>query len=418
MKNKNYWIILGLFSGLLFGIATPFSKVLLSNLNSFQLSGLLYLGSGIVIIPQLIKNMIKTYKNRKYDKYYNKYNNINNINSDNTSPNNINQDNINSDNIHYSQNIDSNEELYFNSQDVKKSAIKKNIINFDINLLKIIFIVLFGGILGPLFLMMGLSHTSASSTAIWLNMELVATAIIGIVLFKDHLDKYGFIGLLLTFIAGLIVSWGNDFGDFYSIIFIIMACFSWGIDNQLTSIVDGYSPEVITFIKGIFGGGVNFVIGMFIAGQFIPLNLLFYGIILGIVSYGLSIVFFVSSAQNLGATRSQILFSTAPFWGILFSILFIGDPLTLNLIIATLFLVFGIIITNNLVHKHKHYHVSMEHIHIHSHDDGHHEHNHNFFSEEEMTGDNKNKKHIHKHKHNEKEHDHNHFPDLHHKHDH
>jgi drug/metabolite transporter (DMT)-like permease len=389
MKIKNYWIFLGLLSGLLFGIATPFSKILLFNLNSFQLSGLLYLGSGIVIIPTIIKKIIKYI-----------------INSNNsTNPNDI-IDINNNINTNFSENIDSKQ--------------------YRKNLLKIVLIVLFGGILGPLFLMIGLSHTSASSTAIWLNMELVATAILGIVIFKDYLDKYALIGLLFTFAAGLIVSSGNGLGDIFSIVFIVLACFAWGIDNQLTSIVDGYSPETITFIKGIFGGGVNFAIGMIIAGHFIPWNLLFYGFILGIFSYGISIVLFVSSAQNLGATRSQILFSTAPFWGIAFSILLIGDPLTLNLAIATLFLIVGIIITNNLVHKHKHKHIKMEHIHVHSHDDGHHEHSHNnnnnnnnnVFNDIEENGADKNKKHIHKHIHGEKEHEHKHFPDLHHKHDH
>jgi len=40
-------ILIGLFSGLLFGIATPFSKIILSELNSFQLAGLLYLGAAL-----------------------------------------------------------------------------------------------------------------------------------------------------------------------------------------------------------------------------------------------------------------------------------------------------------------------------------------------------------------------------------
>ncbi|MCL2687981.1 MAG: DMT family transporter [Methanobrevibacter sp.] len=379
MQIKNYWIFLGLLSGLLFGIATPFSKILLFNLNSFQLSGLLYLGSGIVIIPSIIKKII------------NKSINFNSSNSSNNGNNNINFKETN------------------------------NFKNNNKNLLKIVLIVLFGGILGPLFLMTGLSHTSASSTAIWLNMELVATAILGIVIFKDYLDKYAFIGLLFTFAAGLIVSWGNGFGDIFSIIFIVLACFSWGIDNKLTSIVDGYSPETITFIKGIFGGGINLCLGMIIAGHFIPWNLLLYGIILGIFSYGISIVLFVSSAQNLGATRSQILFSTASFWGIGFSILLLGEPLTLNLTIATLFLIVGIVITNNLVHTHKHKHLQMEHIHTHSHDDEHHEHNHSSLNDIKEKGSDKNtdknKKHIHKHIHKEKEHEHKHFPDLHHKHD-
>lgn len=391
MEIKNYWVFLGLLSGLLFGIATPFSKILLFNLNSFQLSGLLYLGSGIVIIPSIIKKIINS-------------SNSNNINRNNLA-NNFNANNSN-----------------INGTDNRDSIVNSNKINvfigFDKNLLKIVLIVIFGGILGPLFLMIGLSYTSASSTAIWLNMELVATAILGVIIFKDHLDRYVSIGLLFTFIAGLIVSWGNGFGDIFSIVFIVLACFSWGVDNQLTSIVDGYSPEVITFIKGIFGGGINFIVGIVIAGQFIPWDLLLYGIILGIFSYGLSIVLFVSSAQNLGATRSQILFSTSPFWGIGFSILLIGEPFTLNLVIATLFLISGIIITNNLVHKHDHKHVQMEHIHIHSHDDDHHEHVHSSFNDIEENNSDKDKKHIHRHNHEEKEHEHKHFPDLHHKHNH
>jgi len=49
-------ILIGLFSGLLFGIATPFSKIILSELNSFQLAGLLYLGAALAFLPFVIKN--------------------------------------------------------------------------------------------------------------------------------------------------------------------------------------------------------------------------------------------------------------------------------------------------------------------------------------------------------------------------
>ncbi|MBP6871824.1 MAG: hypothetical protein KBC43_07435 [Bacteroidales bacterium] len=41
---KRFAIITGILSGLHFGVATPFSKLLLTDLNSFQLAGLLYLG--------------------------------------------------------------------------------------------------------------------------------------------------------------------------------------------------------------------------------------------------------------------------------------------------------------------------------------------------------------------------------------
>ncbi|KZX15744.1 DMT family transporter [Methanobrevibacter filiformis] len=363
MENKSFVMIIGILSGLLFGIATPFSKILLYDVNQFQLAGLLYLGSGLFTIPLLIKNYSKnSYKRENKHKV-----SLNNLN------------------VHH-------------------------IVNH--NNINILCILIFGGILGPLFLMLGLFAGSATSTSIWLNMELVITAILGFLIFNDNLDRYTNLGLIFTFISGLIISYDGGTANIVSVICIIIACFCWGIDNQLTSIVDNYSIEFITFLKGIVGGGINLTIGLIIANSLIAIDLVIYGLLLGIVSYGVSILLFVRSAQNLGATRSQILFSTAPFWGILFSIAILHEPFSIKTLFAMAFLVAGLIAINILVHEHDHKHEEIEHIHSHSHDDDHHEHKH------ESDNELKDKNHIHHHTHNPITHRHRHFPDLHHRHKH
>jgi len=48
--------------------------------------------------------------------------------------------------------------------------------------------VLFGGALGPVFLLLGLRLASAASDSMWLNLEMVATAVLGALLFRDHWD--------------------------------------------------------------------------------------------------------------------------------------------------------------------------------------------------------------------------------------
>ena len=123
---KRTAIIAGLLSGLLFGIATPFSKLLLTNPNPFQLAGLLYIGAGIAMIPSIIKT-------------------------------------------------GSHIKLLFN----------KN------NLIRTLGIILFVGLLGPLLLLIGLHAADAASVSIWLNLELVATAILGVLIFKDSLVGCG-----------------------------------------------------------------------------------------------------------------------------------------------------------------------------------------------------------------------------------
>ena len=340
-------LLIGLLAGVLFGIATPLSKIILSYLNSFQLAGLLYLGAALAFCPFIMKNW--------------------------------------------------RTEFTALWQTDKKKYLAG--------------VILFGGILGPLFLMIGLKTANAMSVSIWLNMELIATAVLGILIFKDHLDRYAIIGVLLTLGAGIIVATQESSSGVVSAIFVILACISWGFDNHFSAIIDVVSPQTITFVKGVFGGITNFMIGMFISNWQIQLNYIPAALLIGVFSYGVSIVLYIISAQNLGATRSQILFSTAPFWGIFAAWIFLGEPFTQIVLISFSIMVLGIVFTYLGSHHHDHSHKGIVHIHLHSHDDGHHDHTH-------MENVENSSKHSHIHEHKEIIHTHKHYPDIHHRHEH
>ena len=344
---KKTAIIAGLLSGLLFGIATPFSKLLLSNLNSFELAGLLYLGAGIAMIPSIIRT-------------------------------------------------GSHIKLLFN----KKNSIRTS------------GIILFGGLLGPLLLLIGLRAANAASVSIWLNMELVATAILGVLIFKDNLDKFTWAGVILTVIAGVITSFGEGISGLSSALLITAACFCWGLDNHLTALTDGATPQAVTFVKGIIAGMVNLLIGISISDTNLVFDNIFPALIVGGFSYGLSIVLYVTSAQNIGATRGQILFSTAPLWGVILSYIIFQNSFHWTHIISILLLVLAVIVINLFSHKHRHSHEIIEHIHYHKHNDEHHNHIHD---DENFNTD---KSHSHFHTHKPIIHTHPHYPDLHHRHKH
>jgi EamA-like transporter family len=118
------------------------------------------------------------------------------------------------------------------------------------------------------------------------------------------------------------------------------------------------------------------------------------------------------SAQNIGATRSQILFSTAPLWGVIFSYLFYHDSFQWVHIISIALLASAVIVTNLLTHLHLHTHKAMEHIHYHQHTDGHHTHSHINEKVSERSW------HLHSHIHTSLTHEHSHDPDLHHRYEH
>jgi drug/metabolite transporter (DMT)-like permease len=342
---KRLSIFVGLLAGLLFGVATPFSKMLLKELNTFQLAGLLYLGAALAMIPSAIKNKNQIRRLFEPDAVY-----------------------------------------------------------------KTIGIVFFGGFLGPLLLLLGLNAAKASSVSIWLNMELVATAVLGVVFFKDSIDKKTWIAVVLTLLAGIATTFVEGISGFSSALLITAACFCWGMDNHLTALTDGAPPQVVTFLKGIVAGSVNCLIGCLISDQSPSVNFLVIALIVGSFSYGISIVLYVTSAQSLGATRSQILFSTAPLWGVILSYVFLHDPFQWVHLLSLALLAIAVAMTGLLTHGHLHSHADVEHIHYHKHDDGHHNHLHSAIPS--------NTWHAHSHVHEPMTHEHPHFPDLHHRHKH
>ncbi len=344
-KLKSSAFLIALLSALFFGAATPISKPLLAIFTSYQLAGLLYLGAAIGVSFLLIREKRFIFP-WKMD--------------------------------------------------------RKNVI-------RLLGAIVFGGILGPLALLAGLRLASAASVSMWLNLELVATAILGHFFFKDHLtgkSKLAVGGILL---AAIILAAGEGVAGLQAGLLVMAACICWGIDNHLTALIDGITAAQSTFWKGLAAGSTNLIIGLTLA-PFIGTALsVAAGLGIGVFAYGLSIVLYILSAQQLGATRSQLIFSSAPFWGVLLSVLFLGETFTLQHGLAAVLFGVSIVVLFQEQHQHAHTHIPYTHEHLHKQDD-HHTHVH-----PEMEHSNW---HTHQHDHDSMSHSHPHWPDLHHRHDH
>ncbi len=278
------------------------------------------------------------------------------------------------------------------------------------NLLRIFGSIVFGGIFGPVLLLVGLKMAHASSVSLWLNLELAATAVLGVAFFKDHLDFKGWLGVSGAILAGILIGVHEGSPGVLAGSFVALACICWGLDNHYTALIDAITPLQMTFLKGLSSGTVNFLVGVFLAKSLPSIEIVGAAAGLGIFSYGISIALYITSAQVLGATRSQILFSSAPFFGAFFSVVLLSETISSLQIIAAVILVLSIFSIIFGLHSHVHLHDERTHIHFHRHDDLHHIHSH---AEESRSGG-----HVHKHGHRKTRHSHAHYPDLHHRHDH
>jgi drug/metabolite transporter (DMT)-like permease len=268
--------------------------------------------------------------------------------------------------------------------------------------------VLFGGILGPVFLMYGLSKASASSVSLWLNFESIATVGLAWLFFKEHFTKKTWVGVVAVLVAGVILVEPKGLGSFVPATMVALACICWGMDNNLTSTIDRFTPAQIAFAKGLVAGTVNLCIGLAVEGPIQDPRLILLSLLIGAIGYGVSIVLYVASAQQLGASRSMMLFATGPFWGVIFSWIGLSEPVRLIQIAAGTIMVAGLWVMISERHEHAHRHQAISHTHAHSHNDAHHGHVH----ENVPPG----VQHTHEHSHDAEEHSHPHLPDLHHRH--
>jgi drug/metabolite transporter (DMT)-like permease len=267
-----------------------------------------------------------------------------------------------------------------------------------------------GGVAGPVLLLFGLELASSASVSLWLNLELIATVLFGYLFFREKLSAHAWVATVGTLAAATLLSISEGYAGVQAGLLVALACFCWGLDNHFTALITGITPAQTTFWKGSVAGIANLVIGLQLDAYTATVSLTAAALFVGIFSYGISLVLYIASAQKLGATRSQIIFSSAPFFGVILAAIFLREPISLAQIIATLVIIISLVFLFFEQHLHAHRHEATVHKHWHRHDDGHHD--HLFPGTPHATY------HSHRHKHNAMPHTHPHWPDPYHRHDH
>ncbi|PYR45757.1 MAG: EamA family transporter [Acidobacteria bacterium] len=272
------------------------------------------------------------------------------------------------------------------------------------------FAVIFGGGVAPVLLLLGLRTSPAASVSLWLNTEVVATALLAWTLFRENLDRRTILAGGLVLAGGIILAAPEGAAGWKAGAHVAGACVCWGIDNNLTALVSGFTPAQTTLAKGLIAGTVNLVLGLSL-GQHLPGAARVGGALgVGAISYGCSIMLYIFGAQHLGATRSQLLFATAPFLGVILAWTLFQERIQPAQLAAIPCIVAGLYFMLTARHEHEHAHEAMAHTHSHRHDDGHHTHVH--------PGLPSWVRHTHAHEHEPLTHSHPHVPDLHHRHQH
>lgn len=342
MNKKIVGIILAILAAVFYAINTPFSKMLLNDISPTMLASFLYLGAGLGISI-----------------------------------------------------------IYLFLPEKKKKEEKKLTKNDFIYV--ILMVVL--DIAAPIFLMVGLNYSNASSVSLLNNFEIVATSLIAFIIFKEKISPKMRFAIVLITISGFILSIG-DFSNFeFNIgsLFVLLASLCWGFENNCTKKISDKSTYQIVIIKGLFSGIGSMIIA-FIIGETLPkIQFIIYALLLGFVAYGLSIFVYIRAQKEIGATKTSSFYAIAPFIGTFLSLIILNENIHYTYFIALAIMIIAtiFIILDTLLKHHKHIH---KHVITHTHDG----YTHNHVIEHS---------HFHWHNENDEIHIHKHLKNIHHHHD-
>ncbi len=209
--------------------------------------------------------------------------------------------------------------------------------------------ILAGGVIAPVLLMWGLSRMSASSAALLLNAEGVLTALLAWFVFRENVDRRIAIGMAMIVVGTVVLTWSNDasFDSALPALAVLGACLGWAIDNNLTRKVALADATFIAMVKGLTAGAANVAIAWLLGATLPQSSVLMAAGTVGFISYGLSLVLFVVALRHLGTARTGAYFSTAPFVGALLAIPLLSESLSIQFMVAAVFMVCGVWAASN-----------------------------------------------------------------------
>lgn len=251
-------------------------------------------------------------------------------------------------------------------------------------------------IAAPIFLMTGIKYGTSSNASLLGNFEIVATALIALLIFKERVSWRLWTAIFLITVSSMILTYDGTDGFGFSIGSVLVLCATacWGLENNCTRRISEKSTYQIVTIKGLCSGIGAMVVAVVVGENLFALKYIPVVLLLGFVAYGLSIFTYIRAQKTLGAAKTSAYYSIAPFIGAFLAFVFLGEALSaqyvvalLVMIVGTLFIVYdtlvrshthehshtfthihnGVAHAHTITHTHKHNHISNDDIHVHHH---------------------------------------------------
>lgn len=212
--------------------------------------------------------------------------------------------------------------------------------------------MIFGVMIHHLFLAIGLMTTPASTGSLILSLVPLATAVLGMIFLNERLTKMRSIGFALALIGVFFIQGGSfsgltlSQGEFVLFISMFAQAISFVFIKKATATLDSKQVTAIMNLAGSFGLlGVSLITEPSGLSEMTDASLGVYGILLlsGVVATGIGHMVFNSAIQKIGASKTAIFNNFVPFFGVVFSVIFLKEQIVAAQLIGFVFIVAGVL---------------------------------------------------------------------------
>lgn len=212
--------------------------------------------------------------------------------------------------------------------------------------------MIFGVMIHHLFLAIGLMTTPASTGSLILSLVPLATAILGMIFLNERLTKMRSVGFILALIGVFFIQGGSfsglqlSQGEFILFISMFAQAISFVFIKKATATLDSKQVTAIMNLAGSFGLlGISLITEPSGLSEMTESTIGVYGILLlsGVVATGIGHMVFNSAIQKIGASKTAIFNNFVPFFGVVFSVIFLKEQIAATQLIGFVFIVAGVL---------------------------------------------------------------------------
>ncbi|HZK41244.1 MAG TPA: DMT family transporter [Atribacterota bacterium] len=214
------------------------------------------------------------------------------------------------------------------------------------------------GIVGyNFFFFSGLKSITASRASMIISLNPSVITIFSILLFKDKLTKFKFMGIILSLTGALIViSQGNLQVILQSNIgtgelFILGCVLCWSSFTVLGKIIMKDLKPIIAITYACLAGTIILILPAYQEG--VLQNFMQYNVevwlsvfVLGFLGTALAFTWFYEGIDKIGPSRAGIFINFVPIFATLMAVLILREKLSPSLIIGAIFVISGVCLTN------------------------------------------------------------------------